>query len=125
MSGVDNIAPPSLETICPKSTDNLRQRLSQIPAEAQKIFTHMCHLALLLLLGNQEAIFVPVAERNNHRGRHILFVASPLGFFFNVPTWCIRRELLHPSLLNTRGRDSDLMQVCFAALFLLFLHFLA
>ena len=42
-----------LRTICPKSIDNLRQRFSQIPAEAHNILTRMCRPALFLLLGNQ------------------------------------------------------------------------
>ena len=87
-------------------------------------YSHECVVLPSSCIWNQEATFVPVAERNKHCGAQILFVASPLGIFFNVPTWCIRREPLHPSLLDTRSRDSDFIQVCFAALFVLIRHFL-
>ena len=76
------------------SFDNLRQRFSQIPAQANKIFTRMCRPALFLPLGNQEATFVPVAERNNHSRGQILFCCFAL-IFLSCNECVVSRVTLH------------------------------
>ena len=109
---------------------------AKFPAQAQKILDRICRPARFL--ADEEATFVPVAEAGSAITTvepRLLFVASPLGTFFKLqaahvthgqtPTFLThivpekKRALatlfLH-HLLKARGRDSDLVLVCFRAL---------
>ena len=69
-------------------------------------------------LENQQATSVPVAEPGST-------VTTVECTDVIAASQCIRSDHLHPhQLLNTRGRDSDLMQMCIATLFLLENHLL-
>ena len=111
-------------------------RQSTLP-ERTGSFTRICHPGLRL--DNQQAASVPVAELGSTITKVLFLLLSPRRCFFNVEpahatrgtrihiplTHAVHQEtLLQPQLptnqlLNRRGRDSGLVQVCFATILLL------